>query len=480
MFSNIREVNKSCIHPKIVEGLTEMIVGSEEVRFYAEFLSFCNFVKSEQVPTAYATVTNAQPVVGWNEKFIEKSSIPECNFTMIHESLHLLGNHTHRAKCLGRDMTGFNGKLANIAMDMLIDEVCDDIQKKTDKVKMFDWVQRVPAEYKELVKAGSQQEIWEDLYFWLLKEKEKFEDWKKSQPQKQDKGNDKGNPSDDGEPSDGNEESKEGEGKGEGKEKPGNGKNGDSKKEDGEGDGKEDKADGCPVSKQLRKLFENIDEAQFDIHDFLKDVPEEMRDAVMKDIMQNLRNRGLVPNSIEEMLKKINPSKKDYLKEIISGVNYVKGKNKSRTYQKMPRRGVEGFKGCKKFTAEINVVLDVSGSMNGYIEKVLSVIFKNDIVCNLIQCDAKIQKIVQVKSKQDIQKMNIKGLGGTELQPAIDEFKRNKLFNKNNLVVLTDGYCDSINLAGIRKVLLVTCAVKIPVSAAPNHLREVTLPKEKD
>jgi predicted metal-dependent peptidase len=124
------------------------------------------------------------------------------------------------------------------------------------------------------------------------------------------------------------------------------------------------------------------------------------------------------------------------------------------------RRGIEGIKGKKKFKNVINVILDTSGSMNGDFDKVLSYIFRNDIHINLIQIDTSVKEVRDIKNKRDLQKLIIKGLGGTVLQPAIDYINNinNKLWKYNNLI-LTDGYTDKLDFTDVNgKTLILTTA----------------------
>jgi predicted metal-dependent peptidase len=447
------------IHEKIVTGLTTMLFQFADVRFYAEFLMFVNFNRGDQYHTMAVTVEGGSPKLYWAHKFVDSLEVPEINFVLIHECIHLLSNHCERASRMSHMIPDFSHKLSNFAQDMIINHLIVDAKMpekivtmpkerdKDGKIKPDSIMgMTLPPEYKGTL-------VWEELYLWLTEQKKKYEDWKKDQPKQ------------DGPKMPSSGQPGEGEGEGDGQEEG-----------EGEGKEKEEKKDGkgkCPVSKQLKQIFENLEDYQFDFHGLLKDIPEDLREAVVKDIVQGLRNRGLVPANIESMLEKINPTKKDYLKDILSGLAFVKGRNQFDTFKRMNRRGVEGLKGYEKIGAELCVVLDVSGSMSGLIEKVLSVIYRDGIVTHVAQCDTEVHKIIKATKRSDIQKMKITGYGGTILQPAIDMFKNDPKYKKMNLVVLTDGCCDTLNLDGFKKVLLVTGAEKVPVGKKPLHLRQV-------
>ena len=157
------------------------------------------------------------------------------------------------------------------------------------------------------------------------------------------------------------------------------------------------------------------------------DIPQELKREIVEGLMAKLKSRGLSSGDVEAILNKLRKTRKDYLKEIKRTMsNHIFGSKKHKTIVRPNRRGIPGLKGNKKYKNEINVLLDTSGSMGGEFEKVLSYIFQNDIEMNLIQCDTQIQKVYKIKSKKDLEKMSIRGLGGTTLQPGIDYMSEKK------------------------------------------------------
>lgn len=196
------------------------------------------------------------------------------------------------------------------------------------------------------------------------------------------------------------------------------------------------------------------------------DVPEDARKSIVNDFMQRLKNRGLVSSDVEKVLNKLRKSKHDYLKEIKRTISHhVFGTTKVKSITRPNRRGIEGIKGKKKHKNVINCVLDTSGSMNGDFEAVLSYIFQNDIHINLIQIDTQIKAVEDIKNKRDLEKLMIKGLGGTTLQPALDYIAdpKNKLHSFNT-VMLTDGATDHLNFSNIKgKTLILTTATPPPM-----------------
>ena len=139
------------------------------------------------------------------------------------------------------------------------------------------------------------------------------------------------------------------------------------------------------------------------------------------------------------------------------------GTKKQKTIAKPNRRQVTGLKGNRKIKTKINCILDTSGSMGGTFERVLSYIYRNDIEVNLIEADTEVKWVQAIKSKRKLESIPIKGLGGTVLQPAINYVSEN--FNEFNTLVLTDGYCDSLDLSRIKgNVLLISIGTEVPIS----------------
>jgi len=214
------------------------------------------------------------------------------------------------------------------------------------------------------------------------------------------------------------------------------------------------------------------------------EVPPEMKREVVEGVMQTLKNRGLSSGEIETILNKLRKTRKDYLKEIKRTMsNHVFGTKKQKTIVRPNRRGIQGLKGHKKYRNEINCILDTSGSMGGEFEKVLSYIFQNDIEINLIQIDAQVQDVIKIKEKRELERMRIRGLGGTILQPAIDFMTdpKNKIY-KNNTVILTDGYTDSLNFKNVKgQTLILSTASKCPITFDNGRVKQIVdIGKQED
>ncbi len=208
-------------------------------------------------------------------------------------------------------------------------------------------------------------------------------------------------------------------------------------------------------------------------------IPEELREQMVRDIQERLRARGLTSGNIEATLNKLRKKRKDYLKQIKSGISLIKGHVKDRTIKRPSRRGYVGIKGTKKIGSVLNVLLDTSGSMGGYETKALDYIFRNDIEINLIQCDAEVHAAEKIKSMKELQKVKVRGGGGTVLQPGIDLIIEK--YSQYNTLILSDGYTDSLSFRGYKgKVLIISNAEECPIAHTNGKVKQIVIEKYDD
>lgn len=206
------------------------------------------------------------------------------------------------------------------------------------------------------------------------------------------------------------------------------------------------------------------------------EVPEELREQMVKDAVERMRHRGFVTGNIENTLDKLQKKRRDYLKEIKRGVSFVKGHIKESTIVKPNRRGIVGLKGRRKFGSKLNVILDVSGSMTGYFEKALSFVFRSDIEINLIQIDTEVKDVGVIKNMKELQAVPIRGGGGTTMKLAFDLVR--KKYNNLNTLLLTDGYTEALDLAGLKgKVLIISVGQECPIEASNGKLKQICVDK---
>ena len=481
------------IHEKLLNGIQTMLIDTKiNLPYYGEFNLHVSFHEQDSIGTCAVNVTSKGMNFYYSPKFLENMSQKEVNFITLHEDFHLLFNHPRRT------ITGqYDHKLSNIAQDMIINHVIwediphafVEIPKSPDGKNMALFV---PKEYTGKL-------IFEELYEWLKEEKDKWQKEQKQNSQCQ-SCNGSGKKSDqkgDGQKSDG-------EGKGDKKDEKGSGSGSgdgqpqDEKCPDCDGTGNEGGKDSSgkpsygPYGKNPSKdgdsldtwskeqIFQDMENGSGEYLDkhIGDDVPEELRDAMVKDVMERLAARGLSAGSVETTLNKLRKKRKDYLREIKRAVsNMIFGTVKERTIVKPNRKGISGLKGARKVKTKINCILDTSGSMGGTFERVLNYVYRNDIEINLIEADTEVKWIENIKNTRKLETLKIKGLGGTILQPAIDLVADQ--YNQYNTVVLTDGYCDSLDLSKIKgKVLMVSIGVKVPISRSNGKVKQIMVEKE--
>jgi predicted metal-dependent peptidase len=476
------------IHEKLLNGIQTMLIDTKiNLPYYGEFNLHVSFHEQDSIGTCAVNVTSKGMNFYYSPKFLENMSQKEVNFITLHEDFHLLFNHPRRT------ITGqYDHKLSNIAQDMIINHVIwediphafVEIPKSPDGKNMALFV---PKEYTGKL-------IFEELYEWLKDEKEK---WQKEQKQnsecqsckgsgKKDQSQKGDQPGEGQQPGEGKGEKKDGEGEGQGESCPdcegtGNEGGNDSSGKPSYGPyGKNPSKDGESLDtwskEQIFQDMENGNGEYLDKH-IGDDVPEELRDAMVKDVMERLAARGLSAGNVEQTLNKLRKKRKDYLREIKRAVsNMIFGTVKERTIVKPNRKGISGLKGARKVKTKINVGLDTSGSMGGQgtFERVLSYVYRNDIEINFMESDTQVNWVENIKSKRQLESIPIKGLGGTCLQPMIDYIVEHH--NDCNSVLLTDGYTDTLDFSKVRgRVLIISVGVKCPISRTNGKVKQITI-----
>jgi predicted metal-dependent peptidase len=478
--------------------------------YYGEFNLHINFHENNSIGTCGVNVSSKGMNFFYSPNFLEDISQKEVNFITLHEDFHLLFNHPRRT------MAGqYDHKMANIAQDMIINHIIwEDIShafveipkdKNGKNMALF-----VPKEYPGKL-------IFEELYEWLKDDKEKWQKSNQCQSEcqscngtgkKQDKSkgqgqdqsqNGQGQQGQNGQGQQGQngqgQDQQQGQGQGQQQGKGGqpnhdpcpdcNGTGNDGGK-DSTGKpsygpyGKNPSKDGDSIDtwskEQIYQDMENNEGQYLDVH-MGDDVPEEMREAMVRDVMDRLQSRGLSSGNIETTLNKLRKQRKDYLKEIKRSVsNLIFGTKKQKTIVKPNRRGIAGLKGNRKVKTKINVILDTSGSMGGQgtFERVLSYVYQNDIEINFIQGDTEVKWVENFKKKRQLETMKIHGLGGTVLQPSINHVVEN--FNDFNTVMLTDGYCDSLDFSKVKgRVLIISVGTPCPITRSNGKVKQITI-----
>lgn len=478
------------IHEKLLNSIQTMLIDTKvNLPYYGHFNLHVNFHESDSIGTCGVNVSSKGMNFFYSPKFLEDISQKETNFITLHEDFHLLFNHPRRT------MAGqYDHKMANIAQDMIINHIIwEDIShafveipkdKSGKNMALF-----VPKEYTGKL-------IFEELYEWLKEEKEKWQKSNQCQSQCQ-SCNGTGKKQDKNKSGQGQQQGQDGQDQQQGQGSGGSGQQDQDPCTDCNGTGNQGGKDSTgkpsygPYGKNPSKDGESMDtwskeqifqdmennEGQYlDVH-MTDDVPEEMREAMVRDVMERLQSRGFSSGNIETTLNKLRKQRKDYLKEIKRSVsNLIFGTKKQKTIVKPNRRGISGLKGNRKVKTKINVILDTSGSMGGQgtFERVLSYVYQNDIEINFIQGDTEVKWVENFKKKRQLETMKIHGLGGTVLQPSINHVVEN--FNDFNTVMLTDGYCDSLDFSKVKgAVLVISVGTPVPITKTNGKVKQITI-----
>jgi predicted metal-dependent peptidase len=505
------------IHEKLMESIQQMLIDTKvNLPYYGNFNLFITFHERKDIDTCGVNMTAKGMQFYYSSEFLDRMSQKEVNFITLHEDFHLLWNHPKRT------ITGqYDHKLSNIAQDMIINHIIwEDIPNNYVEIPKDpngrNMALFLPKEYQGKL-------IFEELYEWLRDEKEKH-DKKKQQNQckscngsgqKQDQGQKGQQPGDNQgqgqQPSDSQGQGQQpSDNQGQGQQ-PGDGKGGQGQGEKQPQDGHNHGGSGEPCSDcqgsgqqggsgqpqygpygkdpksekgtidtwTMDQIFDNLDNNNgqyMDVH-MTDEIPEEMRESMVKDAMDRIQARGLQAGNVEQTLNKLRKQRKDYLKHIKRSVsNMIFGTKKQKTIAKPNRRQVTGLKGNRKIKTKINCILDTSGSMGGQgtFERVLSYIYRNDIEVNLIESDTEIKWVKNIKSKRKLESIPIKGLGGTIMQTGFDYVVDN--FNEFNTVLLTDGYTDSLDLSKVKgNVLIISVGTECPISKSNGKLKQIVL-----
>ncbi len=495
------------IHEKLLNTVQTMLIDTKiNLPFYGEYNLHITFHEQDSIGTCAVNVTPKGMNFYYSPKFLENMSQKEVNFIDLHEIFHLLFDHPRRT------VTGqYDHKLSNIVQDMIINHIIwedishnfVEIPKSPDGKNMALFV---PKEFTGKL-------IFEELYEWMKEEKEKWQkeqkcnsecksckgsgkkDGKGQGESEQDKGQGKGQGQGQGEGQEQGEGKGQGQGEGQGQEKEQNGGGsgngepcpdcngtGNDGGKDSTGKpsygpyGKNPSKDGDSLDtwskEQIFQDMENGTGEYLDKH-ISDEVPQEMREAIVRDVMEKLAARGLSAGNVETTLNKLRKKRKDYLREIKRAVsNMIFGTIKERTIVRPNRKGISGLKGARKVKTKINVILDVSGSMSGLTERVLNYVFRNDIEINLIQADTQVNSVQNLKSGKKLETVKLIGFGGTILMPAVQYVVDN--FNQYNTVILSDGYTDTLDLGDVRgRVLIISAGVKVPISRSNGKVKQI-------
>lgn len=388
--------------------------------FFSHLLITMTRTETKQVPTMGVYIRNGQINLVWNPDFIGKLSYLEILAVFEHECMHLILDHITRGE-------GFNHQLFNIAADMAINQLINNLPVGGIDYRDF----KYPA---GLTTEG---------YYILLDR-----DAKTSPTGSGGKGSGKG------------KTDEKGEGQGQG----------DGQGEDGEGGGYSQSSITAPNGKQQTTV---------DCHDKwgASESDKELDREVIKQAIEHaheqvVRSQGHMPSSCEELVKAwLKPPSIPWqrvLKTFIS--NSIKSGMK-RSWKRPSRRFGNTVKGrLPDRTLRLAVAIDTSGSISTEdLQEFCSEIegirknYRSDIT--IFECDAAIAKTYSLKTFGKID-MNFKGRGGTSFVPVFEEISKKHLC-PDLLVYLTDLYGSFPDKAPAYRVMWVTPSAASSVDKVP-------------
>lgn len=374
--------------------------------FYTFFLLNFN-IEEASIPTACAYMGHDLRIgIKYNKKWVDSMSTPEIMFLLVHELMHILDNHLKRGM-------GLDQKIANIAMDMIINETI--IREHSSEGLVM------PKNEK-----GEESGVRMDSHYkgdWIL---EPLYEWLKEQNQKMESG--------------------------------------DTPQLD------ED------TKKLLQsETGESLD--QHGELTSLDEVSQEIKDQIVGELVERAKNMGVVDHKMESIIDIfIKKRRKDNFRELKRIISWVKsGAVKDPSHRRINRKGIFGLKGRVKLGTEINFILDVSGSMDDTeVNLALCEMFKDGYTFNLLQIDTEVQGIEKITEKSKLKHFKRKASGGTVLNPGIDFICDHKNgISKYPTVIFTDGYTDELKISKFRQKCIVMTTGTIPPLDSKNNLVKV-------
>lgn len=401
---------------RITDVLIDWFVKRTPMRFFGSLALQTNISERKDIPTMGVWIGVNGFNLGYNKKFLDKLTEQELRFILVHEFMHLISYHCNRTREFN-----LHRRLSNIAQDCVINTEILETYKQDFSMPKGGWT--IPDSFSDL-------RISEVVYMYL-----QSDEYKDKDPEGYQRCQDAMSKPETIDCSDLSDEE---------------------------------------LSDLIDELMEN---GQLDVH-MENEVSEDVARDISKSVYSSMKMRGLTSGEVEKFIEKITPRETDILSQIKKAINEMHGGIRYETYARPHRRDIEGKKGNKYQGVGANFLLDVSGSMDGFIEFVLGYVLHDNILLNGIQVDASVQKVEVFKSKKDLQKIKIKGGGGTVLQPGVNYVNQDKKLNKLNTVILTDGYCDSLDFSRCQgKIVIVSCGKEVEHRGG-KWVKQVVVPKE--
>jgi predicted metal-dependent peptidase len=352
-----------------------------EQPFYGLFLLNVNKEFDKRVPTAGVTIEGINYKLIVNPDFWDSLSDDHKQGLILHEAKHIVFNHL-----LMRDDFA-NPKLANVAMDCELNQYIDP--------KLLPDGAILPAGLEQQL--GITLNIKAGTHYYYNAINDELEQQAKGNPDKACNGG-----------------------------------------EGGMG------VDGLPDTLDDHSDWDNVVDGMSEAE---KKLVTKQNEYIIKEAAeQTLKAHGHLPGGVQEIYNRITQvteakfNWKAYLRQFVNGsIRSTMKSSRKKINRRLEKQDVPG----KKYLRKVNmlVAIDTSGSVssNELTEFMNEIhhIHKNGAEVTIIQCDARINSIDKFNPKMNIE---IKGRGGTEFDPVIDYYNKNRS-QFTCLVYFTDGEC---------------------------------------
>lgn len=370
-------------------------------------------------PYVYQLVPVERPGIGtmavdttgrmyYDPDFVERITLHEGSYVVLHEAMHLILRHCHRSKdIIGDTPTSEERYDLNVAYDLVVWEMMEEMKDLAPKpgpgLEPITW-ENMRKKYPELRRNMMPEEI----YAIIRKHREEENKRGKERGPEPGRrpGDQPGDQEDDG-PVGGGDQPGDQEGNG-----------------DGEGEGNWQRIGGGSAADGDRRDYEEDPNPNWDA--FIED---QLLEQVEKAVEKHEQGRGTVPGGIKRVIEdklRPQPNPWDCLRSAVAKAIANHRGTPDYTYQRPNRRQASMpdapiMKGVKQYQPSACVIVDTSGSMSsGCLAKALTVIRQGLRALGkvpVITCDAKVQQDVVLTAFRD--DFVLVGGGGTDMRIPI-------------------------------------------------------------
>ncbi|HHV72765.1 MAG TPA: hypothetical protein GXX38_09190 [Clostridia bacterium] len=171
----------------------------------------------------------------------------------------------------------------------------------------------------------------------------------------------------------------------------------------------------------------------------------ELAEALVKEMVKDAyaKSRGEIPQSISHFVKNLVDSRLNWKKIMRMFIARSRAHNRKPTWKKVNRRFPEENPGYKKdYYSNLLVAIDTSGSISSrelsQFAAEIERIQQSKSKITVVECDAAIQKVYELKKKADLD-LHFHGRGGTNFNPVFDYVRKSKI-KPDAIIYLTDGF----------------------------------------